>query len=182
MSLPTNGLTPVVLYTSSAGPFAVRINANIYKPNYAADTTGQYAAGFTPPNVAPVIPFGSEASLGTLVGAYLFEALGISFDGEPHSRTGTYGEDLGDGNVVRGKASLTSTIQMASFGVPTLLPGFYMNLLIGLQANSTGAAPVPCNATRWFIPKGGIQTNGFNNFTVSWMLDRVNSSPNFSEF
>jgi hypothetical protein len=76
------------------------------------------------------------------------------------------------------------TAQMAAAGTPTLCPGDYCMLFLGMKANSTGEVPVPIPASRWFIGTDGItgNQNAANKFGLSLIHDRVNSDPNLAEF
>src|ERR1700744_2830556 len=103
----TNGLTPVILYNSAGMPIGSRALIPFYRPPSAADTTGSYPAGYTAPSVAAIVPFGQEGTA-VLLGAYLIETIGMNMNGNELSRTGVFGEDLGDGSLVRGKITLSA--------------------------------------------------------------------------
>lgn len=173
--------TAAILYNSAGLPIGARAKVSFFRPPSAPDTTGTYPAGFTAPSVAAVVPFGSETS-GTYLGDYIIEALGAELNGTKMDRRGMFEEAAGQPSLVREDPTLSLTAQMASAGVPTLCPGDYCNIFVGMQATSTGAALVPIPASRWFVGKDSISGSQVNKFGLSLHLDRTNSSPNLSQF
>jgi hypothetical protein len=174
-------LTPVQLYTSAGIPVGPRAVINFYRPPSAADTSGIYPAGYAAPNVAAQIGPGLEAN-GTGLGIFVVEDLTLDFNGTPYMQKGAFMESLDNPTVVREGPTLNMTVLMASGGVPSLMPGDYCGINIGMKATSTGSAPVPIALSRWVVGKNGLSTNGINKFSLNLILDRPNSSPNLVEF
>lgn len=174
-------MTPVILYTSAGIPVGARAIVKFYRPPSADDTSPNYAAGVTKPKVAQPVAFGAEAT-GTDLGSFVIEDVGIELSGSVSARGGTFGEDVGDPALVRKDPTLSMTAQMAAAGTPTLCPGDYCVLYLGMKATSTAAAPVPIPASRWFVNSDSIAQSGVNKFGLRLSLDRVNSDPNLSEF
>jgi len=174
-------VTPAVLYNSAGLPLGSRAVVNFYRPTYAADTTGIYPAGYTAPNVANVISFGNVGN-GTLLGSYIIEDLSLELAGAPMGRTGIFSEDSGDPSLVRKDPKLSLTAQMAGAGTPTLCPGDYCQISVGMTAASTTAAPAQVPASRWFVDSDSVQGSQVNKFGLKLSLDRVNSDPTLSQF
>ena len=166
-------MTPVILYNSAGVPIGPRAIVQFYRPtNTLNAATGAYEAD--------VIAAGAE---GNPVGdPVAIEGLSISFNGTPVGQNGTYGEPLDNESLVRGSPTLNIDTFIKSNGTPTLLPGDYCNLNIGMKITSTAATPVPIPSSRWFIPSNGIATNGANKNSAQLRLDRPNSDPTLSEF
>ena len=166
--------TPVVLYNSAGLKVGPQLIVQFYRPPTANDALGN--------PVAQVVPYGLEAN-GTAVGApVVIDNVTMDFNATAMSQKGTYTEDLNNPVVVRDKPALNVDILVASGGQPTILPGDYCLIRVGLAINSTGAAPVQCPASRWVLPKSGVATAGINKQSATLELDRVNSDPNLKEF
>lgn len=171
--------TPVILYTTAGMPVGARANIPFYRPNTTNDSLGNA--------IANVVPFGSESSGGTQLGGqtntYVVEDIRFDPKGSVAKRAGTYGEER-DKSLQRQDPSLSMTVQMASAGTPTICPGDYILIAIGMAVSSTGSAQVPIANTRWFVTADGIsmQGNQANKFSVTFEFDRENSSPNLKEF
>lgn len=172
--------TPVILYTTAGMPLGARAIVKFYRPPAAADTSGNFQ-GVTAPNVAQVVPAGS-ASTGTLLGSYILESFTLALTGTTAERMGTYGEDL-DKAVVRKSPTFNCVAQMAGAGTPTLCPGDYFEVNIGMTAASTTASPVSIATSRWFLDGDSItgDQNQANKFGLKAQFDRVNSG-NIIEF
>lgn len=173
--------TPVILYTSQGIPIGPRAVVTFYRPVSAADNTGTYPAGYTPPLVAGIIPFGGEAG-GTNLGNFVIEDLSLNLNSTSQMQKGAFTESLDNPAIVRGSPTLSLQALMASAGTPSLCPGDYIAISIGMQATSTGAAPAPVPVSRWVVTGDNITTNGVNKFGLTLMLDRPNSDPNLKEF
>jgi hypothetical protein len=166
--------TPVILYNSAGIPIGPRAVVQFYRPPTTADANGYL--------VANVVPFGSETS-GTAIGLpVVIEGLSINLSGSAVGQMGTYGEPLDNASLVRGTPTLTIESFIAAAGSPTLMPGDYISINIGMTATSTASSPVPIPASRWFIGSNGIATNGANKNSCQMILDRTNSDPNLKEF
>jgi hypothetical protein len=171
--------TPVVLYTTAGMPLGARALIPFYRPLTTADALGN--------QIANVIPFGNESSGGTQLGGagnlYTVESLSLDLKGTNVMRNGTYGEDK-DKSVVRSSPSLRASVQMATAGTPTICPGDFILIALGMKVGSTGASPSPIANTRWYVPTNGVtmDQNQANKFNVTFELDRDNSSPNLIEF
>jgi hypothetical protein len=157
--------TPVILYTSAGMPIGARAVITFHRPTTTADANGN--------NIANVMAAGAA---GTVLGNYVIENLTLDLPATAVERMGTYGEDK-DAAVVRKRPTLNMTAQMAAAGVPTLAPGDYCEISIGMTAASTGAAPVPVATSRWFLDGDSItqDQNAANKFALKLQLDRENS-------
>ena len=165
---------PVQLYTSAGLPVGPRAKIQFYRPPTTTDALGS--------TVAQVVAFGSESS-GTAVGSLVVtEDVTMDFSGQEFSQKGTYMEDLSNPTIVLGKPSLSITGLISSGGQPTVLPGDYCSINVGLQIGSTGASPSLIPASRWVVLSDGITTNGVNKMSLKLILDRPNSSPSLSQF
>ena len=161
--------TPVILYTSAGMPIGARAVVTFYRPPSASD-------GLTPANnVAQVVAAGGEGAA-TNLGSYVIEDLTLDLPGTTVERMGTYGEDT-DKALVRKSPTLNMTAQMASAGTPTLAPGDFCNLNIGMKATSTGGSPVLIATSRWFLDGDSISMNQnqANKFGLKLAFDRQNS-------
>lgn len=173
--------TPVILYTSAGIPIGPRAVVTFYRPASAADTTGTYPAGYTAPAVAAVVAFGGESGA-TSLGNFIIEDLSLDLPSTEYSQSGTFMEDLNNPAVVRGKPALSLKATMAGAGTPTLCPGDFISIAVGMKATSTPAAIVPCPVSRWVVTGDNINTSGVNSFGLKLSLDRVNSDPALKEF
>lgn len=164
--------TPVILYNSAGVPIGPRAVVTIYRPTNTVDSHGL--------KVADIIPSGTP---GTQVGlATNIENLSLDVLAKEVGRTGIYGEDLGDGSLVRQNPKLSLDAFIASTGSPSVMAGDFLDLNVGYAITSTAAAPVPIAASRWKIESVNLTTSGANKFSMKCSLDRVNSSPNLVEF
>lgn len=177
-------MTSVILYNSNGMPLGARAIVQFFRPPNADDPSPNYAAGVTKPKIASVVAFGQEVAQGTSLGNCVIEDVGFNPAGSLVERMGTFGEDNGDPSLVRKSPSLSMTAQMAAAGVPSLMPGDFCVLFLGMKANSTGAAPVPIAASRWFVGSDSISgnQNAANKFGLQLHFDRANSDPALSEF
>jgi hypothetical protein len=166
--------TPVILYTSAGMPLGARAIITFYRPPVTTDTFGN--------SIASVVGVGAAAT-GTNLGNYVIEDLTLDLPGTLVERMGTYGEDR-DKALVRKAPTLNMTAQMASAGTPTLCPGDYMEVNIGMEATSTASVPVPVPTTRWFLDGNSVSQNQnqANKFALKLQLDRDNSSASLKEF
>jgi hypothetical protein len=160
-------MTPVILYTSAGMPIGTRAVVHFYRPTNASD-------GLTPAsNVAAVMAAGV---LTTDLGAFVIEDLTLDLPGTLVERNGAYGED-GDKALVRKSPTLNMTAQMAGAGTPTLCPGDYCEIAIGMQKTSTPTVLVPIATSRWFLDGDSISMNQnqANKFALKLQFDRQNS-------
>ena len=160
--------TPVILYSSAGVPVGSRLNVIFYRPTSTSDA-------LTPANtIADVMAAGT---LTNPVGiAAVIENVTINLAGSLVAREGTYGETT-DKRLVRKDPTLDLTAQIGSYGTPTLCPGDYIEIVVGLKISSTAATPVPMATSRWFIASNS-DTNGQNQagkFSLKMELDRQNS-------
>jgi hypothetical protein len=166
--------TPVILYNSAGIPIGPRIIVQIYRPPTTTDTNGF--------SVASVVPFGSETN-GTPVGDPIaIDNASMDFNGESVTTKGIYGQDNNDPSLLRGKPTLNLDAFISSAGRPTVFPGDYISLYVGMQITSTATVPVSVPASRWMFNANSIATAGANKFALKLELDRPNSSPNLKEF
>lgn len=173
--------TPVILYSSDGKPIGARAIVQIKRPTYADDPSPNYAAGVTKPKIANVIPWGGAGA--TNVGSPVAIAgLSISFNSQSIKSTGTLGESLNDPNVLRGDPTLNIESFIRAAGDPTLLPGDFIEIYVGMAVTSTAGAPVTIAGSRWVFDANSIATNGANKNSITAELDRVNSDPNLAEF
>jgi hypothetical protein len=159
--------TPVILYTSAGMPIGARAVISFYRPVAISD-------GLTPANqIAEVMAAGT---LTNSVGAFVIEDLTLDLTGGLVERHGIYGEDT-DKAVVRKSPTLNLTAQMASSGTPTLAPGDYCEINIGMKITSTAGSPVPVATSRWFLDGNSISMNQnqANKFALKLQFDRQNS-------
>jgi hypothetical protein len=164
--------TPVILYNSAGIPIGPRAVVTIYRPSATADAYGN--------KVADIIGHGAG---GTQVGlATNIENLSLDVSTKEVGRTGIYGEDLGDGSLVRQNPKLSLEAFVTSTGSPSVMPGDFLDLNVGYAITSTAAAPVPIAASRWKIESVNLTTSGANKFSMKCSLDRPNSSPALVEF
>jgi len=166
--------TPVILYTSAGMPIGARAIVTFYRPPVTTDAFGN--------SVASVVAVGNAAS-GTNLGNYVIEDLSLELAAKSVDRDGTYGEDT-DSALVRQKPKLNLTAQMAGAGTPTLCPGDYVELNIGMKASSTVATPAAIATSRWFLDGNSVSANqaSANKFGLKLNLDRQNSSASLIEF
>lgn len=173
--------TPVILFTSTGAPVGPRAIVQFKRPPNAPDTTGNYAAGATIPNVASVVPFGGAGA--TNVGPPVAIAgLSISFNSQTTKTTGVFNESSNDPTVHRGDPTLNIESFIAAAGSPTLLPGDFIEINIATKLASTAAGPVVAPASRWVITANSLATTGPNKYSLSLELDRPNSDPALVEF
>jgi hypothetical protein len=166
--------TPVVLYTASGIPVGPRAFIQFYRPPTTNDANGV--------PIASIVQFGSESN-GTTVGNPIeIEDLTLDVPSQEFSQKGTYGEELNNPTIVRGKPTLNLVGLMTSGGVPTAMPGDYIAINVGQAITSTGVAPVSVPTSRWVADSNSLTTNGVNKFSIKLMLDRPNSSPNLIQF
>lgn len=170
--------TPVLLYDAGGkviGPQGgVRALLQFYRPIPVLDLGGiDY--------VAPVIPFGSEATGGNTVGGTIAVAkCSIDWNSVNHNTTGRYGQSNNDNTAMRGDPTLNLGSFVQAQGQPTLMPGDYCAISIGMKITSTSLNPVPAALTRWFIGSNGLSTDGPNQWSLKLTFDRPNSDPNFN--
>ncbi len=160
--------TPVILYSSAGVPVGSRLNVIFYRPTSTSD-------GLTPANtIADVMAAGV---LTNAVGvAAVIENVSMDLNSSSVDREGTYGEDT-DFREVRKRPMLNLTAQIGSYGTPTICPGDYIEIIIGLKITSTAATPVPMATSRWVVTGNGV-SNGQNQagkFGLKLKLDRQNS-------
>lgn len=173
--------TPVILYSSNGVPEGARAVVQFKRPTYSDDPSPNYASGVTKPKIADVIPFGGSGA--TSIGdPVVIAGLSISFTGEAQMTTGTHGQSNNDPNVLRGSPTLNIETFITSNGSPTLLPGDFIEIYVGMKATSTAASAVPIAASRWVVTPNSIGTGGPNKNSMSLILDRVNSDPTLAEF
>lgn len=155
-------------------PIGPRAIVTFYRPPTTTDGFGNA--------VASVVPYGSESS-GTSLGSFVIEDLTLDLNGTLIERMGTYGEDT-DAALSRKRPSLNLTAQMAGAGTPTLCPGDYCAINIGMQASSTTGSPVSIPLSRWFLQGDSVAANQnqANKFGLKLHLDRQNSAPTLKEF
>ena len=131
--------TPVILYSTAGVPVGSRLNVIFYRPTTTSD-------GLTPAsNIADVM---SAGTLTNAVGiAAVIENVTMDLAGSLVMREGTYGETA-DKRLVRKDPTLNLTAQIGSYGTPTLCPGDYIEIVIGLKITSTAGTPVPIATSR----------------------------------
>lgn len=173
--------TPVILYSSDGKPLGARAIIQFLRPTYSDDPSPNYAAGVTKPKIADVIPWGGAGatSIGNPV---VIEGLSISFNSQSIKSMGEHGQSLNDPNLLRGEPTLNIESVIRAAGDPTLLPGDFIELFIGMKATSTAAAPAPVAGSRWVVGSNSLATSGANKNSMSLELDRINSDPNLAEF
>ncbi|MEY4917626.1 MAG: hypothetical protein RL616_1539 [Verrucomicrobiota bacterium] len=173
--------TPVILYSANGVPEGARAIVQFKRPTYSDDPSPNYAAGVTKPKIADVIPFGGAGA--TSIGdPIVIAGLSISLNGESQKTTGTHGQSNNDPNLVRGNPTLNIETFITSNGMPTLLPGDFIEIYVGMKATSTAGAPVPIPGSRWLVNSNSIGTGGANKNSMSLELDRTNSDPTLAEF
>ena len=170
--------TPVILYSASGTPIgpagSIRAIIQFYRPSSALDAAGlNYVAAAGPAFGVTANPVGSPIAV---------SELGIDFNSTTHKTTGRYGEDNNDPTVMRGSPSLNCGSFIQAQGQPTLMPGDYCELAIGMKISSTAATPVPAPTSRWVVTGDSIATSGPNKFSLKLELDRPNSDPALKEF
>jgi hypothetical protein len=64
------------------------------------------------------------------------------------------------------------------------MPGDAMEIAIGMKFTLTPTVPAAIATSRWFISKTGINYDSGDptKFTITWELDRQNSSASLAEF
>ena len=169
---------PVILYSASGTPIgpagAIRAIIQFYRPTSAIDAAGlNYVAAAGPAFGAPANPVGNPIAV---------SELGIDFNSTTHKTTGRYGEDNNDPTVMRGSPTLNCGSFIQAQGQPTLMPGDYCELSIGMKITSTAATPVPAPTSRWVVTGDSIATSGPNKASLKLELDRPNSDPTLKEF
>jgi hypothetical protein len=134
-------------------------------------------------SIATAPASGGLSSGATLLGTYLAEKAGLSPKGKLVQRTDAIGTPS-DKSLLRDDPELSMTLQSASIGTPSLMPGDCMEVNIGMKATSTAGTPAPIALTRWFIKNDGINYDAGDptKFTVTFELDRQNSASTLAEF
>lgn len=170
-------LTPVILYSAAGTPIgpagAIRALLQFYRPTSAIDAAAlNYVAG--------VVAFGAVAN--PVGGLIAVSDLGIEFNSKTLTTTGRYNEDNNDPTVMRGTPTLNLGTFIQSAGQPTLMPGDYIEISIGMKISSTASVPAPAPTSRWVVDGNSVSTQGNNKFGLKLMLDRINSDPNLKEF
>ena len=171
-------LTPVILYTTAGMPIGSFAVVPIYRVTPANITINGTAY-----SIATAPAFGTLAANSALLGNYLAEKLGLNLKGKEVMRMDAIGTDA-DKSLIRQDPELSVTFQAASIGTPSLMPGDAIEVSVGMKATSTAAVPAAIPATRWFVKTGGINYDAGDptKFTVTFSLDRQNSSPLLAEF
>ena len=170
--------TPVILYTSAGMPIGSFASVPIYRV-----TPIPVSINGTSYSIATAPAAGALGSGGTLLGNYLIEKATLNLDGKMVQRMDAIGTDS-DKSLLRKDPTLTTTIQAASVGTPSLMPGDAMEIAIGMKSSSTPTVPAAIATSRWFISKNGINYDSGDptKFTITWELDRQNSSASLAEF
>ena len=169
--------TPVILYSASGTPIgpagATRAVIQFYRPTATVDAAGlAYVA-------APVALGAGTNAVGPLVAV---SELSLDIPSVKHNTTGRYGESNNDPTIVRAEPTLNCGTFIQAQGQPTLAPGDFCELSIGMKITSTAASPVPAPTSRWVVDGNSIATAGPNKFSLKLSLDRVNSDPALKEF
>lgn len=170
--------TPVILYTTAGMPIGGFAAVPVYRV-----TPGSISINGTSYSIATAPAAGALVSGSTLLGSYLFEKASLNLDGKMVQRMDAIGTDA-DKALLRKDPTLSTTIQAASVGTPSLMPGDAMEIQIGMKATSTAVSPAAIATSRWFISKDGINYDSGDptKFSVTWELDRQNSSASLAEF
>lgn len=170
--------TPVILYTTAGMPIGAFAAINMYR----VTPTAQVING-TAYSVAIAPASGALAAGAASLGVFLAEKLSLNTAGNLVKRTDAIGTDS-DKSLVRKDPTLTVTLQCASVGTPTLMPGDCFEAHIGNTAASTSAVPASIALSRWFITANGINydPNDPTKFSVTFELDRQNSAATLAEF
>jgi hypothetical protein len=132
--------------------------------------------------VASIVAAGAEAT-GTALGPpVVVEDLTMDFEGQSFSQKGTYMESLNNPTIVRGDPKLNMTVLMSGAGMPTLMPGDYIGVNVGMTAASTNAVPASIPMSRWVVNANSVMTAGVNKMGLKLELDRPNSAVTLKEF
>lgn len=170
--------TPVILYTTSGIPIGGFAAISLYRvtPTAQAINGTNYQVVVAPAS-------GALAAGAALLGVYLAEKLSLDLAGNLVGRTDAIGANL-DKALIRKDPTLKVTLQCASGGTPSLMPGDCFEAHIGSTAASTAAVPVPIPLSRWFIQANGINFDAADptKFQVTMELDRQNSAATLQEF
>lgn len=170
--------TPVLLYTSAGMPIGSFAAVTIYRVTPASVTING-----TSYSIATAPAAGTLGSGATSLGVYLMEKAALNLDSKLVQRMDAIGTDA-DKSLLRKDPTLTTTIQAAAVGTPSLMPGDAMEINIGMKASSTPSVPASIATSRWFIAKNGINYDAGDptKFQITWELDRQNSSASLAEF
>lgn len=134
-------------------------------------------------SIATAPAAGGLSTGGTSLGAYLVEKATLSPKGKLVTRTDAIGTPA-DKSLLRDDPELTLTVQAASVGTPSLMPGDAIEIAIGMKSTSTSGTPAPIATSRWFIKQGGINYDAGDptKFQLTLELDRQNSATTLVEF
>jgi hypothetical protein len=170
--------TPVILYTTAGMPIGSFAALQLYRITPASVTINGTAY-----SVATAPASAGLAAGGTLLGAYLAEKLALDTAGKLIERADAIGTTF-DKSLVRKDPTLKVTLQAASIGTPTLMPGDCFEAHIGQAASSTAGTPVSIPLSRWFIQANGINYDEGDptKFTATFEFDRQNSASTLVEF
>jgi len=172
--------TPVVAYSSGGQPLGpaggIPLLLQFYRPNKVIDAAGLAYN-------AIVVPFGAESTDAAPVGGLIsISELGLELAGKEMTTTGRYGENNDDPTVLREGPKLNCGTFVQSSGQPTIVPGDFVNLIVGRPITSTPATPVNMKVGRWYIGANSLSTSGFNKWALKLGFDRPNSDPAFDLF